>query len=218
MRKLLAGLFLFLPALVIAQEDRPTVAELAANADVIALVMVEQVDYETTRDFPSSGSGFLSVLIPYRGDIKKGDWLEVKEKGLHDYACYYPEPDIFAFDGARFLVMLQKAETGDSYHGTAPGCMIPVYVTSDNRYAVQYPVDGLDNRELAPLVREFEFNDPAAFVDASDYTQRQLEQFIGRYAARKVETDAYAPDTQRYVYTRGVPLSDFRKLIPPRQP
>ncbi|MEM9302687.1 MAG: hypothetical protein AAGE01_11275 [Pseudomonadota bacterium] len=189
---------------------QPTVPELAAEADMIALVVVEQVDYQRTRGFPSSGSAFLRVLIPYRG-IEKGTWIEVKEKGLGDEKCYYPEPDPYAFEGARFLVMLRETDKPEVYMGVAPGCRIPVLVTDINGYAVRYPVDDLEIPE--ELARDFTFNDPAAIVDASDFTSMQLEDLETRFRAKPVETGPFEPSTGEYTYTRGVDLSDFRRLM-----
>ena len=188
-----------------------TLEQLADEADLVAIAIVEQVDYEMTRSFPSSGSAYLRILIPYKG-IQSGEWIEVREKGLADNACYYPEPDPFSFEGARFLVMLRKdpKEKG-VYHGIKPTCMVPVLVTAGNEYAVRYPVLGLDLP--ADAVEQMQFADPAAVVDATDFTRAEVTELVETYQAEPVETGPYEPNTQLYAYTRGIPLSHIRQLM-----
>ena len=190
----------------------PSLAELAEEADLIAVARVEQVDYEKTRSFPSAGSAFLEILIPYKGDVAQGDWIEVKEKGLADSACYYPEPDPFAFEGARFLVLLRAdPKEKEVYRGVAPGCRIPVLVTQENRYAVLYPVEGLDLPE--DLAERQTYADPAAVVDATDFTRDQIEALEKDYRAEPVERGPYEPNHLLYTYTLGIPLGEVRRLM-----
>ncbi len=202
----------------VAQDRDPSLTELAAAADLIAVARVEQVDYQKTREFPSSGSAFLKILIPYKG-AAKGDWIEVVERGLAADACYYPEPGVWDFEGARFLVLLNKSGPNkDTYRGRAPGCRLPVLVTADNRYALRVPVAGLRLGET-DAATELEFADPAAFVDASDFTRAELDELVSVYRARRVEPDdPLAPPRDLYVYTRGIPIERVRELMfPPRQ-
>ncbi|MEM9531888.1 MAG: hypothetical protein AAGA23_13330 [Pseudomonadota bacterium] len=188
-----------------------TLAELAAEADVIAVVQVTQTDYEKTRSFPSSGWALLKVLVPYRG-VARGDVLEVTEKGLGDFRCYYPELGTWQFEGDRFLVFLRRAGE-DSFRGRAPGCRIPVLVSDDNRYWVRYPVDNL-NIEDEGVIQEVSYVDPAARIDASDFTRARLAALESDYLARRVESDdPLAPPDLIYEYTRGITLSDARRLM-----
>ncbi|MDX1569249.1 MAG: hypothetical protein R3200_02100 [Xanthomonadales bacterium] len=195
-----------------AAHGAPSLAELADEADLIAVVRVEQVDYEKTRSFPSSGSAFLEILIPYKGDVARGDWIEVKEQGLAESACYYPEPDPFVFEGARFLVLLRAdPKEEEVYRGVAPACRIPVLVTSENRYAVLYPVKGLDLPE--ELAERQTYADPAAVVDATDFTRAQIEELETDYQAEPVERGPFEPNNLLYTYTRGIPLGEVRRLM-----
>ena len=190
-----------------------TPATLAEESDLVAVAVVEQADYQKTRNFPSSGSAFLKLLIVYKGDEEVGDWIEVKEKGLGDEKCYYPEPNPFVFEGARFFVFLRKEN--DVYRGVAPGCKVPLYVTDSNQYAVQYPVDGLDVPPEA--AQKLTFTDPAAVVEAGDFTSSQITELTETYHAELIPTGPYEPNLQNYRYTMGVPLSDFRRLAFPPQ-
>ena len=186
-------------------------ATLAEESDLVAVAVVEQADYQKTRSFPSSGSAFLKLLIVYKGDEQAGDWIEVKEKGLGDEKCYYPEPNPFVFEGARFFVFLRKEN--DVYRGVAPGCRIPLYVTDANQYAVRYPVDGLDIPEQA--AQKLTFTDPAAVVEAGDFTSAQITELTETYHAELIPTGPYEPNLQNYRYTMGVPLTDFRRMAFP---
>ena len=183
-------------------------ATLADESDLVAVAVVEQTDYEKTRSFPSSGSAFLRLLIVYKGEEVAGDWIEVKEKGLGEEKCYYPEPNPFVFEGARFFVFLRKEN--DVYRGVAPGCKVPLYVTDNNQYAVRFPVKGLDIPEEHAL--SMTFTDPAAVVEAGDFTSAQLQELTETYRAELIPTGPYEPNLQNYRYTMGVPLTDFRKL------
>ncbi len=187
-----------------------TLAQLAARADVIALVRVMETDYEKIRSFPSSGWALLKVLIPYKG-VARDDILEVTEKGLRDSACYYPELGVWQFEGDRFLVFLRAGDK-DTYRGNAPGCRIPVLVTQDNSYAIRAPLPGLT---LDPdRVIDVEYADPAAYVDAGDFTRAQIRELEQVYLARPVEDrDPFAPPQKKYVYTPGIPLSQLRDML-----
>ncbi len=204
---------------VIASAPAPTgaetLAELAAAADLIAVVRVERTDYLKTRGFPSGGSAFLKVLIPYRG-AARDDWLEVTEQGLRDDACYYPEPGAFEFEGSRFLVFLKRAPgAAGTYRGRAPGCRLPVLVTAANGYALRYPVAGLEVND-PDAVAELSYVDPAAYVDAADFTSAQLRELTEVWQARAVPSDdPLAPPRARYVYTRGIPIERLRALMFP---
>ena len=198
-----------------AGEPGRSLAEMAAEADLIAVVRVEQTDYQKTRDFPSLGTAFLKILIPYKG-TSRDEIIEVSEKGLADDACYYPEPGVWQFEGDRFLAFLKKSADGkDSYRGRAPGCRMPVLVTEDNRYAVRYPIRGLEIKDPG-VVTQLKYADPAAFVNAADFTSAQIDELVNYYHARRVEEeDPLAPPRIIYVYTLGIPISRMRALMFP---
>lgn len=204
---LLGSLMLDAPA---AAEDQPTLARLFADADLVALARVEQTDYEKTRDFPSSGSAILKVLIPYKG-IERGQIFEVAEQGLEETACYYPELAILQIEGDRFLVFANSEPSETVYRGFAPGCKIPVAVMSNSLYAIIAPVPGLTLPE--EVIEEVEFADPAAFVDATEFTSAQIKRLETLYHARAITPGEFEPNFKRYVYTRGVPISGLRRLL-----
>ncbi|MEM1092314.1 MAG: hypothetical protein AAGI67_18145 [Pseudomonadota bacterium] len=187
-----------------------TLAAMAADADAIAVVRVTQTEYARTRAFPSSGWALLEVLVPYRG-VEKGQILEVTERGLGKQRCYYPELGTWQFEGDRFFVFLKKGE-GDTWRGRAPACRLPVLVDDANRFLLRFPVEGLKIEEEG-VVEEVQFNDPAARVDASDFTRakiRELEDFY--LATRVVSDDPLAPPDLVYQYTRGITLANVRRL------
>ncbi|MEM7705126.1 MAG: hypothetical protein AAF358_06205 [Pseudomonadota bacterium] len=188
-----------------------TLAAMAAGADAIAVVRVAQTEYARTRAFPSSGWALLEVLVPYRG-VEKGQLLEVTERGLGEQRCYYPELGTWQFEGDRFFVFLKKGE-GDTWRGRAPACRLPVLVDDANRFLLRFPVEGLKIDEEG-VVEEVQFNDPAARVDASDFTRakiRELEDFY--LATRVVSDDPLAPPDLVYQYTRGITLANVRRLM-----
>ncbi|MBT8064120.1 MAG: hypothetical protein KJN94_03800, partial [Gammaproteobacteria bacterium] len=61
--------------------DPRSLAELAAEADLVALAQLRDTDYRRQRNIPVSGAAYLRVLIPYKG-VKAGEIIEVFEKGL----------------------------------------------------------------------------------------------------------------------------------------
>ncbi len=188
-----------------------TLAEMAADADAIAVVRVQQTEYARTRSFPSSGWALLEVLVPYRG-VEKGDLLEVTERGLGEQRCYYPELGTWQFEGDRFFVFLKKGE-GETWRGRAPACRLPVLVDESNRFLLRYPVKGLSIAD-PEAVEEVQFNDPAARVDAADFTRarvRELEEYY--LATRVVSDDPLAPPDLVYEYTRGISLANVRRMM-----
>ncbi len=188
-----------------------TLSEMAADADAIAVVRVNLTEYQKTRAFPSSGWALLEVLVAYRG-VSRGDKLEVREKGLGDQRCYYPELGAFQFEGDRFLVFLKRSE-GETWRGQAPACRLPVLVDSKNQFALRYPVKGLVIEDPS-VIRAIEFVDPASRVDASDFTQSQIQQLKTFYQAKRViSDDPLAPPDLVFQYSQGLYLSDVRRLI-----
>ena len=193
-----------------------TFAQLAADADLIAVVQVEETTYEyVRRKFPVKGTGYLKVLLPYKGDTTPGTLIQVPESGLRDTACYYPRLDLFQVEGARFLAFL-KQEKDDVYKGVAPYCQLPVFVTDSARYALKYPVPGVEFAS-PDQVRELQFADPAAYVETNDMTRMQIEALEADFARPVPTAPGFPPDT-RYVYTRGIMLGDVRAaMFPPER-
>ena len=195
-------------------ETPPDLASLTAEADLVAIVQVITTDYEKTRGFPSSGSAYLSVLIPYKGSAK-GDIIEVKEQGIEDTACYYPEVQVLQLEGDRFLAFLKKdGPEKETYHGYMPGCKVPILVTADNSYAIVFPVPGLALPE--DQAQELIFGDPSAMLDLTDWSQSQAEAFAESWQMRQVPPGPEdASNARIYQYTRGILVPGLYKLLFP---
>lgn len=194
-----------------ASEDK-TLAQLAAGADFIGIVQVDDREYETVRDIPSKGFANLRVLVTYRhpGEVREAPGsVQVYEEGFEKDTCYYPERQN---EGRRYLVFLQKrtgktpdGEKREGYEGSRPGCMMPILVTSDNRYALRYPLPGVD--VPSDLVRNLVFADPDAFVEAgADLSYTRVDYLVEQGWLREADND-------RHVYTKGVYLRDARRLM-----
>ncbi|NND45749.1 MAG: hypothetical protein HKN58_10525 [Xanthomonadales bacterium] len=186
-----------------------TLAQLAEAADLVAVVRVLDTDYQYTREFPSGGSAFLEVLIPYKVSRPLEDILEVYEEGLHAGECYFDNPSVLE-EGRRHLVFLTfSEEVSGQYNGLAQGCKLEVLVTTENRYALRYPLNGLPVADdLTALVRELEFQDGYAVLDEEEITPPERNQLLADGHLER------AGDL-RYRYTRGVPLEEVRKLMGP---
>ncbi len=194
-----------------AAEDK-TLSELAAGADFIGIVQVDDREYETVRDIPSKGFANLRVLVTYRhpGEVREAPGsVQVHEEGFEEDACYYPERQN---EGRRYLVFLQErtgtkpdGQEREGYEGSRPGCMMPVLVTAENRYALRYPVPGVDWPR--DVVRNLVFADPDAFVEAGvDISYTRADYMVENGWLRRADDD-------RYVYTKGVYLRDARRLM-----
>lgn len=196
-----------------AAESDVTLAQLAAGADFIGIVQVNDTEYETVRDLPSEGFAALRVLVTYRhpGDLRETPGsVNIHEEGFDKDTCYFPER---RNEGQRYLAFLQKrtgkTEDGkkkEGYEGSRPGCMIPVFVTADNRYALRYPVPGIDIGN-PDLVRNLVYADPDAFVEpGADLNFTRVDYMVEQGWLKQADDD-------RYVYTRGVYLKDARRLM-----
>lgn len=206
-----------LPAVAVAanqdadqKQDSPkgpvTIKELAAKADYIGLLQVDDTHYETMRGIPSKGHAELKTLVTYRhpgiGRVPPGK-VSVYEEGFGDERCYYPER---RNEGRRFLAFLKKRKGKDGYSGTRPGCMLPVYVTRDNSYALRYPIPGLAIPDKS-LVKKIQFADPDAFVEAGDQLSYARTESL-------VDQDLLLQtDDGDYQYTHGIYLRDLRPAI-----
>ena len=188
-------------------------AQLAQQADFVGVAQVRDTDYLRRRDIPVSGSAYLQVLIPYKSTAGE-ELIEVYEKGLHEHECYFPNPSVFE-EGRRYLLFLRRdPEHAERYRGLPSGCAIDVLVDSDNGYAVRLPVTGIPLADsLQELARPMQFADPYAAVDdeALPAAQRDALRAAGLIVAHGPEGEE--PSERRWLYTRGVPLSEFRELL-----
>lgn len=185
-----------------------SLSELAAAADVVAVVQARDTDYFMRREIPVSGSAFLKILIPYKMD-QDTDLVEVYEKGLHPHECYFPNPTVFE-EGRRYLLFARRdPEDPTRYRGLAQGCALDVLVTATNRYALRYPPRGIAlNDPLTELAEEMTFADGYAVVQDDDLPPAERDALM---AAGQIEP--YGEDAWRY--TMGVDLTAVRRLIAP---
>ena len=185
----------------------PTLSELAAEADLVALVQVLDTDYEYARDFPVGGTAFLRVLIPYKLDQPLPDIIEVYEEGLHEGECYFPNPPVTE-EGRRYLVFVRRnPDVAGQYLGLGPGCSLTALVTADNRYALRYPPEGLEVADdLETLAVPIDFADKHAVLDyeALDPSERNALLQQGLLEER---------EERRYKLTHGIALGDARALL-----
>ena len=189
-----------------APDEIPGLSQLAAAADVVALVQVRDTDYRLRREIPVSGSAYLAVLIPYKMDRDTG-LLEVYEKGLHEGECYFPNPTVFE-EGRRFLVFLQQDEEDpERYRGLTQGCALEVLVRDDNRYAVRYPADGIVFRDaLDALAAPMAFADPYALVEDENLSPEARNNML--------EVGQIEPHGKGvWRYTMGIDLPALRRHI-----
>lgn len=205
-----------------------SLAQLAQAADFVGVAQVRDTDYLRRREIPVSGSAYLQVLITYKSAAKSAageELIEVYEKGLHEHECYFPNPSVFE-EGRRYLLFLRRdPEQAERYRGLPSGCAIDVLVDSDNRYAVRVPVTGIPLADsLQELARPMQFADPYAAVgdEALPAALRDAMRAAGQIVPWLA--DDHAPDPadplppssappRQWLYTQGVPLSEFRKLL-----
>jgi hypothetical protein len=203
-----------------------SLAELARKADFVALAQVRDTDYLRSRDIPVSGSAYLRVLVPYKGDAGI-ELVEVYEKGLHERECYFPDRDVFE-EGRRYLLFLQHdADHPERYRGLAEGCAVDVLVDRDNRYAIRLPVTGLTLSDpLEQLARTMQFSDPYAVVDDASLPPALRDAMLaaGQIVAHESEAASSSPGpaglprpdaaaSRLWRYTQGVSLGEFRELM-----
>jgi hypothetical protein len=187
-----------------------SLAELAASADLVVVAQTRDTDYFRRRDIPVSGSAWLRVLIPYKMD-RPAEIIEVYEKGLHDHECYFPNPTVFE-EGRRYLLFLRKDPEDESrYRGLPQGCALDVLVDSDNRYALRYPVTGIElSDQLEGLAHNMKFSDGYAVVDDEELPPAQRDAMINAG-----EITPYESPGRQWKYTRGISLPVVRKLMAP---
>lgn len=187
-------------------------AERAAGSDLVVLAQLERVDYEYERDFAVGGEAWFRPLIRYKTSIAPRGLLIVQERGLRENECYFDEPLPWD-ERARYLLFLNHDPATDSIRGHPDGCAIEVLVRSDNSYAARWPQpafggeNGRGDAALAPLVQEMEFQGPRSRIDASEMLDHQRRARAEREFMRIEGTDL--------VPTRGIELSDLRRLMQP---
>jgi hypothetical protein len=191
------------------QQTAPEIslAELAEKSDFIALAQARDADYLYRRDFPVSGSAYLKVLIPYKIDMPQ-DIVDVYEEGLHANECYFPNPTVFE-EGRRYLLFLRRdPEDEERYRGLEEGCALEVLVDRDSRYALKYPVTGINLADdLDGLAQEMQFGDAYALEEEENLSPAERDALLAAGYLRKQD--------DRFLYTHGIELSTIRQLMGP---
>lgn len=185
-----------------------SLTDLAASADLVALVQARDTDYFMRRDIPVSGSAFLKILIPYKMD-QDIDLVEVYEKGLHENECYFPNPTVFE-EGRRYLLFVKRdPEDPERYRGLPQGCALEALVMTDNRYAVRWPLDGIQLSDpVEKLATEMKFSDGYALVNDDDLPPSERNAML---EAGQIVADGEGI----WRFTMGIDLSALRRLIDP---
>lgn len=189
-------------------QDEHWLAERAATSDVVVLAKLDRTDYEYARGFPVDGRAWFDVLLSYKAPRVVERFI-VKESGLKDIECYFPETESDV-ENPRYLLFL-VTDPDDGYRGHPDGCSFEVLVGADNGYAIRWPQpalggeDGGGDEALQALVQPMTFQGPRSRIDASDMLAHQRR---ARAEAQFMRVDGTA-----LLPTRGIPLSDFRQLM-----
>ncbi len=185
-----------------------SLAEAADWADMIAIAQVEDIDYKKQRSLNASGTAWLKILVPYKGETTKDDYIEVKAQGFEDWVCYYPDR---LNEGHRYLVFLKKEKSG-LYTGFKPWCQLQVLLDKHGRYALRYPLDA-----KVPIpdeyIKDIEYNDPHALIDATEWSSLRREEWSDSHFAREIVTEKGPTKQYHMKYTKGVPVEYFRPLM-----
>ena len=188
--------------------DRHWLADRAATSDVVVLAQLDRTDYEYARGFPIDGRAWFDVLLSYKAPRVVERFI-VKETGLKDIECYFPDTDS-SVEGPRYLLLL-VTDPDDGYRGHPDGCAFEVLVSADNRYAIRWPQPALGGEQgrgdetIQALVQAMSFQGPRARIDASDMLAHQRQA--------RAEVEFLRVDGTDLMPTRGIPLSDFRRLM-----
>jgi len=188
-----------------AQGNAVSLAELARQADLIALVQVRDTDYLYQRKFPIAGSAFLQVLIPYK-NAEPAELIEAHEKGLDGQTCYFPNPTVFE-EGRRYLVFLRyDPEKPERFKGLAAGCALDVLVGADNSYFVRLPATGIALTDRLDNHRQtVDFADSYALENGDSLNPELRDELLNAgWIVQRGED---------YGYTSGVPLATVRGLM-----
>jgi hypothetical protein len=182
--------------------------DLVRQADLVALVQVLDTDYEYTRAFPSGGTAFLRVLIPYKVTRPLEDVIEVYEEGLREGECYFANPTVLE-EGRRHLVFLKfSTDVENQYGGLPSGCKLEVLVNRERRYALRYPPGGIELADdLVQHARIMAFGDAYALLEDEEITPTERNALL---------QDGYlAEQDGRYRFTHGIDISVIRQLMGP---
>jgi hypothetical protein len=130
----------------------------------------------------------------------------VYERGLHRHECYFENPAVFG-EGRRYLVFFRRdRDDPEVYRGLEEGCALEILVTANNRYALKYPVDGIELTDtMDQLASQYEYRDNNAVVSHESLSPTVRNDLL--------ERGLIIPYQGNYKYTHGVDLTAARKLI-----
>ncbi len=133
--------------------------------------------------------------------------LEVYEEGLHEHECYFEDPAIME-EGRRYLVFLRaNPEVEGQFRGLASGCALEVLVTADNRYALRYPLSGIDVADdVGALAEPTAFADRHAVPGEDDIGVPERNALLASGHLQRLEEGGYR-------YTHGLGLEHVRSLL-----
>ncbi|GAB4167712.1 MAG: hypothetical protein Kow0020_00770 [Wenzhouxiangellaceae bacterium] len=195
-----------------AAEPPHWLAERARSSDLVVLAQLERVDYEYERNFPVSGEAWFRPLIWYKAVSRPPGFLIVREKGLHDHACYFDDGLDFA-EPPRYLLFLVYDEQTESWRGHPDGCAAQILVGSDLSYVARWPQPffggehGRGDETLQALVETMDFQGPGSRIDAGDLLEHQRRV--------RAERDFMIVEGTFLRPTRGIRLSRLRELMAP---
>jgi len=183
-----------------------SLSDLAMRSDLVAVAQVKDTDYAYARSFPNEGDAFLKILIEYKLNNPAEEIIEVYEKGLHPGECYFENPTVME-EGRRYLVFFRlDPQDPDTYRGLSEGCALELFVTEDNRYALKYPVEGIElTDDLDALVSKFDFHDNYAVVEEASLSPAERDELLAR--------GLIIPHEGGFKYTHGIDLTAARNLI-----
>jgi len=183
-------------------------ADLVAEADLVALVRVLDTDYEYVRGFPAGGTAFLQVLLPYKVSRPLEDVIQVYEEGLHEGECYFDNPSVLE-EGRRHLVFLRfSKEVKEQYNGLPSGCRLDVLVNDRNLYALRYPLSGIELADdFSAHAEPMAFRDAHAVVPDEDISPDERNDLLAAGFLERVD--------EGYRFSQGIDLTRFRELMGP---
>lgn len=191
-----------------ADRPPPSLAELVAEADLVALVRVLDTDYEYVREFPAGGTAFLQVLLPYKVNRPLEDVIQVYDEGLHEGECYFDNPTVLE-EGRRHLVFLKfSKDVKDQYNGLSAGCRLDVLVNEQNLYALRYPLNGIEIADdFSASAERMTFRDANAVVADENISPDERNRLLEQGYLEKLEG--------KFRFTHGIDLGEFRRLMGP---
>lgn len=198
-------------------EDSPRdtthwLADRAASSDIVALAQLDRIDYEYNRDLPVGGETWFRPLITYRSQSPLKGLIIVREQGLSENECYFPRSAPWDERPRYLLFLVIDSETG-SIEGHPDGCAMEILVSANGSYAARWPQPALGGEHgrgdatLASMVEEMTFQGPMARIDASDMLIHQRRN--------RAERDFMRLEDSTLIPTRGIELTDLRRLMKP---